>query len=277
MRMRNIKIGFLGAGNMGEAILAGLIRKKIYLPQEIGITTAHTKRSRELQKKYNLRLFCSNRELAGTTPILILAVKPQQMSAVLKEIASTVKARSLIITVAAGLDIKFYRHSLGDKIRLIRAMPNTPAKLGAGITALYASGVSQRDRKTAYKIFSAVGKCLFISKEGQMDAVTALSGAGPAFVYLFLNALIEGGKKMGLPQETSKTLASQTLIGAGLLAEQGNRPLQTLITNVASKGGTTEAGLRILHRYHFQNIIEKTIEAATKRGRELREEFGELT
>ncbi len=269
--MARFKIGFLGAGNMAEALILGLIKKMVFRPAEIGATTAHPERLEVLRKRHGIEGVSSNLKLVEGSERLLLGVKPQQMRAVLEEVAPMVRRDHLILTIAAGLDTPFYYRFLPKETRLIRAMPNTPALLGEGAAGLFASGsTTEPDREFALKLFSSVGTALFVPREEWLDIVTALSGSGPAFVYLFIHSMIEAASRLGLPSDIARTLMLKTLAGAGKMVETSADPIADLIRRVASKGGTTEAGLAVLNEKGFARTIEETIEAATKRASELR-------
>lgn len=257
---------------MGEALLAALLRKKIFSPRDIAVTTAHSENRQRLRRKYKIQALGSNRELAGRCQILLVAVKPQQMHSVLAEIGTDLGKRPLI-SIAAGLDSSFYRRYLPAGTRLIRAMPNSPVRIGKGITGIYfPPSVSRRGRATVLRLFSAVGPVLVVSNETWLDIITAVSGSGPAFVYLFLQSLIEAATGLGLPKEIARRFSFQTVLGATELAQEAKESLESLISKVASKGGTTEAGLKVLRR-GFPLLVRRAIEKATERGRELRRQI----
>ncbi|MBI2083090.1 MAG: pyrroline-5-carboxylate reductase [Deltaproteobacteria bacterium] len=271
MKKTKIKLGFIGCGNMGQALVTALIKKKIFKGSEIGATTLHPEKKRLLRKKYKIQLFDTNAELAQSAPLILLAVKPQQMKEVLQEIAAVITPRHLVITIAAGLDTLFYLRFLPKGTRLIRAMPNTPSLLGMGATGLFsAPSAKKSDRQLALKIFSAVGKALFIPQEEWLDIVTALSGAGPAFVYHFIDSMIKGATQLGLPEEIARPLFLETVKGAVEMIRSVKEPIDVLISRVASKGGTTEAGLNLMREKGFAEILRQTVEAATNRAKELR-------
>ncbi len=256
---------------MGSALIAALVRKKIYAPAQIGVCEPDSSRVKILRRKFPVTVFKSNAELAAAAPVLLLAVKPQQMPEVLGEIGPTVTKRHLILSIAAGLDTSYFARRLPEGTRLIRVMPNMAAMIGEGAAGLYAGPHATRgDRSLALKIFSAAGQAVYVDREELLDAVTAVSGSGPAFVYLFIDALIEAGASLGLGRDLGRKLVLQTLVGAAKMVEVSKEPIPDMIQRVASKGGTTEAGLRILQDMGFKDMIQKTIEAAADRARELR-------
>ncbi|MBI4373601.1 MAG: pyrroline-5-carboxylate reductase [Deltaproteobacteria bacterium] len=269
-----IKIGFIGCGNMGQVLVASLLKKKIFKNSEIGAATAHPEKGTSLRRKFRITVFETNRELVRSASIIVLAVKPQQMREVLQEITSDITPKHLVLTLAAGLDGAFYFRYLPAGTRLIRAMPNIPSLLGIGATGLFASDSrTPRDRRLALKIFSSVGKALYVPEEGSLDIVTALSGAGPAFVYYFIDSMIRGATELGLPETIARTLFLETIKGAVAMVEEGKDSIETLISRVASKGGTTEAGLCFLRTNDVSDLLMKTIEAAARRAKEMRGSF----
>ncbi len=269
--IKKIKIGFIGGGNMAEALIAALLRKKIYAIKQIGVSEPNKDRIKFLKKKYGIVSFSSNQELAEASSILLLAVKPQHMTEVLEDLQPSLNKNHLLISIAAGLDTSYFFKKISPTTRFIRVMPNACALIGEGAAALYASPSSTAaDRQTALKIFQAAGQALFVSDESLLDVVTAVSGSGPAFVYLFAEALIHAAQKRGLSATQARSLVVQTILGSGRMMEKTNEEPQSLIQKVASKGGTTEAGLTILTEGHFKDLIDKTIEKATHRARELR-------
>lgn len=266
-----VSIGFIGGGNMAGAIIAAIIKKKIFPASAIGVSDLDRRRLSQLRRQYKITPFPDNQLLTRKSPILILAVKPQQMKEVIKGIQVLVNQKQLLISIAAGLDTHYFKKSLASSMRLIRAMPNAPALIGEGATALYASPqTTEADKELALKIFSATGKALFVPEEEWLDVVTAISGSGPAFVYSFLDAMVKAGLKWKLPEEVTLPLIVQTFIGSAKMVEKLSESLPSLIEQVASKGGTTEAGLQVMAERGFANLIEGVVEAAVKRARELR-------
>lgn len=270
--MKRIKIGFIGGGNMGEAILAAILRVRLFRPREIGVTEPDTKRMQRLKRKHRIRPFPTNADLVQNSQTILLAVKPQQMSEVLEEIRPHLQKNHLLLSIAAGLDTSYFAARLPEGTRLIRIMPNLSITVGEGATGLYASPTAKKsDRALAIRIFGSAGKAVFVEREEWLDVVTALSGSGPAFVFAFLDSLIEAAEKLGLPPSIGKTLAIQTCRGASFLAGTAKDSLGELIARVASKGGTTEAGLKALDELKFRESVRGAIAAAVQRARELRE------
>ncbi len=263
------KIGIIGAGKMGEAIIAGLVRSGVR-PGEILAYDADSSRLSKVRKDYSIRALNHNLELIRGSQVVILAVKPQVMEKVLAEIGPAVKAKKpLVISIAAGIKTETIKARLGRDLRLARVMPNTPALIGAGISAYFAAGMSKSDKAKVEKILSAIGQVVEIEKEELMDAVTGLSGSGPAYIFMVIEALADGGVKMGLSRKMALQLAAQTVVGAGRMAlETGMHPGE-LKDMVTSPGGTTIAGLSALEQGGLRGLLIKAVESATIRGREL--------
>ncbi len=256
---------------MGEAIIKALLTKKVFRPSEVVIHEPDLNRSKKIKKKFKIQSLHSNAELVRQAQIILLAVKPQQMTAVLTEISPHITSKHLLLSIAAGLDTNYFSHHLPSHTRLIRIMPNMGMMIGEGASALYATpAASRQDRTSAMKIFSAGGHAVFVNREELLDTVTAISGSGPAFVFFFMQALLEAGASLNLPQELGKELVTQTLLGAAKIALSSPETLPTLISKIASKGGTTEAGLDVLEQKGFKQIILETVTKAAQRAKELR-------
>lgn len=203
--------------------------------------------------------------------LLILAVKPQIMDQICTSLSDSLPADLPLLSIAAGKEINYFQKNLHDSQPIIRSMPNTPAAIGEGITALYATeNVTNVQKDMADTLMSAVGKTLWVEDENLMDSVTAVSGSGPAYVFYLIEALASAGQKVGLSEDQAMQLARQTIIGAAALAkEETDTPAATLRQNVTSKGGTTEAALEVLMNGDFQGIMDKAVAAATQRGKDL--------
>ncbi|OGQ06549.1 MAG: pyrroline-5-carboxylate reductase [Deltaproteobacteria bacterium RIFCSPLOWO2_12_FULL_40_28] len=262
-------LGIIGTGNMAEAIVGGILAKKIFKPQNIIGFDIDLQKLNSFTKKFRIQKAKTPLEITKAN-IILLAVKPQNMGEALQTLSPLVSKKNLVLTIAAGLPLKFFRKKLGNNPRIIRLMPNTPALVGLGATAFIATpNCTKKDIQKTQKIFSAIGMVIKIKNEKQMDAITALSGSGPAYVYLFVKSLIEGGQQLGLSSELTRTLSLQTVKGALELLSQSKENPKTLIGRVASKGGTTEAGLKILTKKGFESMIFACLKAAQKRAFEL--------
>ncbi|OGL31004.1 MAG: pyrroline-5-carboxylate reductase [Candidatus Rokubacteria bacterium RIFCSPLOWO2_12_FULL_69_21] len=269
MSVKGKKVGFLGAGNMGEAMIRGLLKAGTVPAEDIFATDARLDRLQQLGKLYGIHTLSDNSLLVKRVDVVILAVKPQIIHSVLKEVGSAVTPKKLVISVAAGVPTVALRADLPKGVRLIRVMPNTPALVLEGMTAVAkADGLQKGDLETAEEIFGAVGKVVVLEEEA-LDAVTGLSGSGPAYVALMIEALADGGVKVGLDRLTAMTLAAQTVLGsAKLLIETGAHPGQ-LKDMVTSPGGTAIAGIAALEEGGVRRTLISAVERATLRSREL--------
>jgi len=269
MSLKGKTVGFIGAGNMGEALIKGLVAANVLSSESIWASDVRLERLRDLDRQYGVQLAADNQECVRHADVVIMAVKPQILGAVLKEIAPVMTRRKLMISLAAGVSTARIRAALGKDVRLIRVMPNTPALVLEGVTAIAkADGLEADDLDTAGEIFSAVGRVVVLS-EDLMDAVTGLSGSGPAYVAVVVESLADGGVKMGLDRLTAMTLATQTVLGAArLLLETGMHP-GALKDMVSSPGGTSIAGIAALEEGGIRTTFIKAVERATLRSREL--------
>jgi pyrroline-5-carboxylate reductase len=269
MTIKGRTVGFIGAGNMGEALMKGLLAATVVPAEAIYATDVRLERLKELGRQYGIQVSSDNADLVRRADIVILAVKPQIMDAVLREIAPVVTRRKLLISIAAGVSTAKIRALLREDARLIRVMPNTPALVLEGATAIAkADGLEAGDLDTAGEIFSAVGRVVVLG-EDLMDAVTGLSGSGPAYVAVAIESLADGGVRMGLDRVTAMTLATQTVLGAAkLLLETGMHP-GALKDMVCSPGGTSIAGVAALEDGGLRTTFIKAVERATQRSREL--------
>jgi len=269
MTIKGLTVGFVGGGNMGEALMKGLLGANLVPSGSIHATDVRLDRLKQLDRQYGIQVSSDNAELVRRSDIVILAVKPQIMEAVLKEIAPAVTRKKLLISIAAGVSTSKIRAVLHKDARLIRVMPNTPALVLEGVTAIAkADGLEPDDLDTAGEIFSAVGRVVVLD-EALMDAVTGLSGSGPAYVAVVIESLADGGVRMGLDRITAMTLATQTVLGAAkLLLETGLHP-GALKDMVSSPGGTSIAGIAALEEGGIRTTFIKAVERATERSREL--------
>ncbi len=263
------QITLIGAGNMTEALIAGMLKAGIAGPDQIFATDILPDRLARLQSLYKVRIGGNNREAAAWGQVVILSVEPQVLDEVMQDIGRSIGPDHLIISVAAGYPISRVAAHLGAGLRIVRAMPNTPSSVLEGVTALsFGTGLSEEDRQVARAIFASVGKVVEV-EERLMDAVTGLSGSGPAYVYLMVEALADGGVKVGLSRPVAELLAVQTVLGAArMLSESGEHPAR-LKDRVASPGGTTIAGLHQLEEGRLRATLIAAVEAATNRSREL--------
>ncbi|HEY1559041.1 MAG TPA: pyrroline-5-carboxylate reductase [Kofleriaceae bacterium] len=262
-------IGFVGAGNMAEAMIRGLVRGGHVAADKIAASGPRRERLDELAKQYGIAVTTDNRDLARRCGLVVLAVKPQIADKVLREIGEELHAGTLVVSICAGIDTEAIEAAVAPGVRVIRAMPNTPALVGAGATAIAAGKLaSEADLTTARALFDAVGITVVL-EESALDAVTGLSGSGPAYIFLILEALADAGVKVGLSRRTAQRLAAQTVMGsAKLLLETDEHPgkLKDMVT---SPGGTAIAGLHTLEQGGLRTTLINAVETATKRAREL--------
>jgi len=261
-------LGFIGGGRMAEALISGVLSAKLYKSEQIQVGDPDATRLDHLKKQYGVQVGVSNHDIVVSSDVVVLAVKPQVMAEALKGVGA-VSTKRLVISVVAGVRISRIMEACGRHTRVVRAMPNTPAMVGEGMTALaIGPGVGEDGIACARQIFESVGRVVSV-EERLMDAVTGLSGSGPAYVFLAIEAMADGGVKMGLPRETAGLLAAQTVLGAArLVLETGQHPAR-LKDQVASPGGTTIAGLHRLEQGGLRAVLIDAVEAATKRSQEL--------
>ena len=260
------EIVIVGCGKMGSALLKGWLAEGLD-PNEITVIDPDPS---DWLIKQTVRL---NKTLPINPSIVLIAVKPQMMPDVVPKLKKLGNSKTLFISIAAGTSISYFQRILGNQTPIVRAMPNTPASIGKGITAIIANAyVSDIELKATKKLLSSVGKIVSLDSEEQMDAVTAVSGSGPAYVFHLIEALADAGQANGLNAELSMTLAKATVAGAGLLAEKSNEDPTNLRINVTSPGGTTAAALKVLMDQDtgFNSLLFKAVEAASNRSKELR-------
>jgi pyrroline-5-carboxylate reductase len=263
-----MNVVFIGGGNMADALIGGLL-KNGFSASQLRAVDVNGDARRRLADKHRVECFDAPQKACRPGDVIVLAVKPQQM----KEAArfSSVKPNAnLVISIAAGVTLTSLARWLGGHGKLVRAMPNTPALIGAGVTGLYAlAGVSEAEKKQAETILGAVSTTVWIPEESLMDAVTAVSGSGPAYVFWFIEQLVRAGESLGLPPETARTLALETVLGSAKLAAQSGDSPAALRERVTSKGGTTEAALKAFEEQKLAERFLRAVEAARDRGAEL--------
>lgn len=263
----NRTLGFLGFGNMGQAIYNGLLVAKTVRPGQVAVYDVDPQKLEKAAPE--TRRAGSPADLATRSELLILATKPQDLAAALDELAGMAKPDTLVVSIAAGISIGFIQQHLGESAHVARVMPNTPALVGAGAAGVaFSDTCTEADRAATTTIFEAIGIAETVPEEA-LDVVTALSGSGPAYFFYFVECLIAAASGLGLSEEQARRLAIQTALGAGrMLTEAGESPA-TLRERVTSKGGTTFAALESLRGNDFQGIVRSALEAAAARSREL--------
>ncbi len=261
-------LAFVGGGQMAEALIGGLLAARSWEAAAIAASDVSAERRDLLKRRLGVRTCSANHQAVADAEVVVLAVKPQALEEVLREIGRELAGR-LVISIAAGVPIRWVAERSSPSARIIRAMPNQPALVREGMCAVAAGpGVTEADLRTARTIFEAVGKVVPV-EERLMDAVTGLSGSGPAYVFLAIEALADGGVKMGLPRAVAELLAAQTVLGAArMVLESGEHPAR-LKDRVASPGGTTIAGLHALEQGGYRAALIAAVEAATERSQEL--------
>jgi len=265
------KIGFIGGGKMGEALINGILRAGLSSSDKIMVSDVDKKRLQILEKEAGIKTTQDNKKITSDSDIIILAVKPNMMGNVLDELNSEITSKHLIISIAAGVPLSFMESSLNEGCRVVRVMPNTPCLVGE-TAAGYALGknATQADGKLVGQLLDAVGKS-FLLDEKHLDAVTGLSGSGPAFIYVVIEALADGGVKMGLPRDVAITLAAQTAFGAAKMVLESDTDIGQLRDSVTSPGGTTIEGLHALEKGGLTNVLIDAVGAATKKSKSLGE------
>ena len=268
-----MKIAFVGGGNMAGALIGGLLAKG-YTSDALSVIEVIAEARGALAARYNVHVSEAADSRTFGADTIVLAVKPQDMRSAVASLKGRLRDH-LVISIAAGIRLQDLSRWLGGYPKLVRVMPNTPALIGAGIAGLYAGeAVSQGERSRAEAILGAVGKTVWVDDESLIDPVTAVSGSGPAYVFYFIEALEKAGVQLGLAPEAARTLAIQTFVGAARLAAESTEPPGTLRERVTSKGGTTEAALKVFAADDLAGRIGKALKAASDRGAELGQILG---
>ncbi len=261
-------LAFIGTGNMAEAIISGLVRNKVISPSKIIGFDVDRKKLASLSKSYGIRS-ATNLNNAANADIVILSVKPQQFADLLPQLQ--LAPHQLVVSIAAGIDTQSITRALGKSIKIARVMPNTPLLVGCGASVYFATKkCSALDKKNVETLFGASGLVMETKKEDELDAVTGLSGSGPAYVYQFIQGLIDGGVAVGIKPDIARKLAIATVTGAAHLLEISSENPDELTKKVASKGGTTEAALKVLAQKKFKSILVACVKEATRKATNLR-------
>jgi pyrroline-5-carboxylate reductase len=269
--MLNKKIAFIGPGVMAEAIIAGLLNKKLAKPENIIASGPREERGTDLSKKYKILTSTDNASAASQADVVVLSVKPQRLSEVMKGLYK-IRPEALVLSIVAGASIQKISKTLKHQA-VVRSMPNTPGQIGEGITVWTASPrTSAEQREMAKQILGALGEEVFVEDESYLDMATALSGSGPAYVFLFTEALIDAGVHLGFPRRIAEQLVLQTIKGSASFYEQAGRHPATLRNQVTSPGGTSAEALYYLEKAGFRTAISRAIWAAYQRSLELGKE-----
>ena len=269
----NKKIGFIGGGNMAEAIIKGMLSSSTISGSNIFVSEPNKSRQKFLISEYKIKVMKDNLDLVKKTDVLIVAVKPQIIRQVLKDVTEHINEKKLVISVAAGVPISQIEKALSNgkkkKLSIVRTMPNTPSVVQEGVTAITAGkGVGKSDLKISHEIFQSVGRTVEVP-EDQIDAVTGLSGSGPAYIFMIIEALSDAGVKMGLSRNVANELTIQTVLGSALLVRETGTSPGELKNRVTSPGGTTIAGLHALEKGSLRATLMNAVEKATLRSKEL--------
>ena len=274
-RMTSSKLTFIGGGNMASSLIGGLIADG-YDSRQITVSDPDSHKLAQLAAHFGVNTETDNRKAIDRAKVVVLAVKPQALKAVAQDIAETVaKTKPLVISIAAGIQESALSGWLGGDVALVRSRPNTPAMIQSGATGLHAGpGVSEEQRDMAESILRAVGLTRWVEDESQMDAVTALSGSGPAYYFLVMEAMEAAACEMGLDRETARLLTLQTALGAARMAIESSDAPVTLRQKVTSPGGTTERALKILEEGKLRELFLQALTGAQERSRELSDMLG---
>ncbi len=268
-----MNITFIGGGNMSSALIGGLLQQG-YSPGQIRVVEISAEGREKIKHEFKVEAVAELAKGVSDSDVILLAVKPQQLSAVAQELAGLLREH-LVISIAAGIRATDISRWMGNYERVVRAMPNTPALIRAAVTGLYAlPGVSVEEKHNAETILAAVGSVLWCDREELLDAVTALSGSGPAYVFYFIEAMQKAGQELGLDAAQARRLSLETLLGAARLASQSDENVTALRARVTSPGGTTERAIQALENAGVKNAIIGAIHVANQRSRELGDEFG---
>ncbi len=267
------RIGFIGGGKMAEALIKGVLRAKLSSADKIIVSDVDKKRCQILEEETGVKTTQENDKVISDADIIILAIKPNVMGKILEELKNNITSKHIVVSIAAGIPLDFIESFLNEGCRAIRVMPNTPCLVGE-TAAAYALGKSAtlNDGQLVGQILNAVGKS-FLLEEKQLDAVTGLSGSGPAFIYTVIEALTDGGVKMGLPRDVSTTLAAQTAFGAAKMVLEAGMHIGELKDFVTSPGGTTIEGLHALEKGGVRDSLITAVEVATKKSKRLGKAF----
>ena len=268
-------IGFIGAGNMAYALVSGLVNSG-FSTQNIKLSDTDEALLSLRADEFNLEVFTDNTKLATQCDVIVFAIKPQVLSVVCKELQEHISHNPLIISIAAGVRAVDINRWLGGNASIVRAMPNTPALLGQGATGMMANDVVSGDQKAlAEQILSAVSTCLWVEDEKMLDAVTALSGSGPAYFFLLIESMAKAGAALGLDESTAQQLSIQTALGASMMADSSGDSAHELRAKVTSPNGTTQAAIESFQEQNFDMIVTHAMRAAFDRSREMGIELGD--
>ena len=269
-------IGFIGAGNMAYALINGLLNNG-YNSKNIKVSDPNDELLRKRETELNITSFTNNSSLVEVCDIIVFAVKPQVLSEVCLELREKIKPSHLFISIVAGIKVNDINRWLGGNYSLVRTMPNTPALMQHGVTGLFQNELVNDEQKALVtNILSSVGNCFWVNEEKLIDAITAISGSGPAYFFLLMQSMAQAGIALGLDEKTAKELSVQTGFGASLMATKSGKDPRILRTNVTSPNGTTQAAIECFQDKNFEGIVASATRAAFDRARQLSTELGDV-
>jgi len=269
MPLRSKRLAFLGGGTMGEAIIRGLLERHLVPPSRVTVTGPRRERRAELAKQFGVRALASNAEAARAAHVVVLSVKPQVLAGVMKELRGKLRRDQLVISIVAGATLRSLRHGLAHEA-IVRSMPNTPAQIGMGVTVWTSTEeVTADQRELATVILGALGEVLHAEVEEDVDRATALSGTGPSYVFLLMEALVDAGVHLGFSRRVSEELVLRTVEGSAAFARASGRHLAELRNQVTSPGGTSAAAVYELEKGALRTVLSRAVYAAYRRTKEL--------
>jgi len=264
-----LKIAFIGGGNMGEAILSAILGKKLSLPQAISVSDIAESRRQHLEQKYGVVVMSSNQLAVEKADVAILAIKPQNLAEAITELKGQLTPNQLVLSIIAGARIDTLCFGLNHRC-VVRAMPNTPAQIGQGISVWTATPeVTESQKGWAGSILGAMGKEIYVDDEKYIDMATAVSGSGPAYIFLFMESLVDAALNIGLPHDIAEKLVLETILGSGHFVQRSGKPLAELREMVTSPGGTTAEALLQLEKGRFSELVKQAVNAAYNKAKSL--------
>lgn len=271
MALANQKICFVGAGNMANAIIGGLVKQGLS-PSNITASAPSEEHLAQIKSNWNVNVSADNADSVAKASVIVLSVKPQVLKQVCEELSQNLSHRPLIISIAAGIELASLSEWLGKEHAIVRCMPNTPAQVLTGASGLFANEfVSDEQKQVSFELFSGIGIVEWLSAEAEMHAVTALSGSGPAYIFLMIDAMAQAAVKQGIAPDTARKLAAQTVLGAAQMVLDSDLSPAQLKKNVMSPGGTTERAINVFESKGLPQIVDDAMSAAADRSRELAE------
>ncbi|MFC2041428.1 pyrroline-5-carboxylate reductase [Chloroflexota bacterium] len=264
-----MEIAFIGGGNMGEAMLSAILAQQLCLPRDISVSDVNESRRQYIQQKYSVGVTGDNRQAINKTDVVVLAVKPQNSTEVIAELSGQLNPHQLVLSIMAGVTLNTLCRGLNHD-PVVRAMPNTPAQIGEGMSVWTAtSRVTEAQKKWAGSILGAIGREIYVDDEKYIDMATAVSGSGPAYFFLFTEVMVEAAVNIGLSRDTAQELVLQTMLGSGHLIEKSDKEPSELRRMVTSPGGTTAEALNEFEKGGFANMVRQAVNAAYNKAKRL--------